>query len=117
MGFAGPSSQAATTHLTLEEFQPVMNSAMQLGAAQIKITGGEPFVHPQMLKLVGLASSLFRQVTVETNETLLEAKSIKLLSELRNVHLNVSLDGATSETHSLLRRDPRAFARTVRNLR
>lgn len=113
---AGPRQTRDELQLSLEEFKRIIDDAKALGVQHIKITGGEPFVYPKILQLIRFAVYKIPRVTVETNGMLLKPETIEVLSQFHNLHLNVSLDGATPETHIFLRRHPESFSRTVNNL-
>src|SRR5690349_21021374 len=78
-----------------------------LGVKEIYFTGGEPFVHPEMIAI--LAETLeVAPATVLTNGTLLPARRIAALRRLSDqarysLELRVSLDGASAAAHDRLR--------------
>lgn len=114
---AAPSNTGDELQLSLDDFTSVLDDAQKLGLQHVKLTGGEPFVYPEILDLITYAAGLSPQVTVETNATLLEPGIIEMLSQFGNIHLNASLDGATAQTHAFLRRDLGSFSRTVASLK
>jgi radical SAM protein with 4Fe4S-binding SPASM domain len=69
------------------------------------ITGGEPFLRNDILNIINFAIERFKNVVVVTNGLLLSDNIIKELSKIENIALQVSLDGASQETHELIRGD------------
>jgi MoaA/NifB/PqqE/SkfB family radical SAM enzyme len=54
--------------ITLEDAKPFINEAMELGAEQFSFTGGEPFVIPDMIRILDYALD-YRPCLVLTNGT------------------------------------------------
>lgn len=89
---------------------------LALGVREIYLTGGEPFVHPEIL---GIVSDVLEVApcTVLTNGTLLTRRRVDSLASLRDasaytLEVRVSLDGETAETHDRLR-GPGTFERAM----
>ena len=93
--------------------------ALPLGVKEFYFTGGEPFVHPEMVEI--LADTLAHgPATVLTNGTLWTPRVIAALATLTRearyaLEIRVSLDGASAEEHDLVR-GAGSFARTVTGL-
>lgn len=79
--------------LTYEEITECCSIAAGLGIRKIKLTGGEPLVRRQFVKLVGMIKAVpgIEQVTMTTNGVLL-AEQIEPLKEAGLDAVNVSLD-------------------------
>lgn len=81
--------------------------AVALGVKEVYFTGGEPFLHPELLDI--LADTLaVAPATVLTNGTLLPARTVDALVELggqarHSLELRVSLDGPTPAEHERFR--------------
>jgi radical SAM protein with 4Fe4S-binding SPASM domain len=71
---------------------------------QVRVTGGEPFVRPDFMELLGALSADRRQVSfaILTNGTLIDAAAARRLAELAPAFVQVSIDGAR-ETHDGIR--------------
>lgn len=79
---------------------------------RVTLTGGEPFVHPELLGVVDAFREAGMGVGVCTNATLSSDEQIAALAE-RGVHMNVSLDGFAAESHGKFRGDRESFHTTV----
>ena len=79
--------------LTLEEIELIAAAFVELGVNKIRITGGEPLVRRNVLKLFEGLGQLegLRDLTLTTNGSLLE-KYAPLLKEAGVTRINISLD-------------------------
>jgi MoaA/NifB/PqqE/SkfB family radical SAM enzyme len=97
-----------------------VNEAAELGVREIYFTGGEPFLHPEMLPL--LAHALERApTTVLTNGTLIDEPMADALAALAararySLELRVSLDDPDRERNDAIR-GRGAFERALRAIR
>ena len=96
-----------------------VEEGLALGAKEFYFTGGEPFVHPEMLDIV--ADTLEGgPVTVLTNGTLFTPRRIEALRRLRegarySLEIRVSLDGASTAEHDRFR-GAGSFARSMEGI-
>lgn len=77
-----------------------------VGGSGIRFTGGEPLCHPEWLELVRHARSIgLEQVFLQTNGTLIKESDAAELREMdfSKLSIQVSLDGASEETHDMVR--------------
>ncbi|MFI2434603.1 radical SAM protein [Streptomyces sp. NPDC018693] len=79
---------------------------------RVTITGGEPFVHPELIPIVDDFREAGMAVGICTNATMVTDKQIATLAQL-DVHMNVSLDGFSADSHGVFRGRPEGFAETV----
>jgi len=103
------SSPTNRTHegLTLDQIRPYLEEAARLGAREYYFTGGEPFLNPEMTRIVEAALA-YGPVTVLTNGVLL---SPTRCAELRRIadgasyalDFRVSLDGFAAPTNDAIR--------------
>jgi pyruvate-formate lyase-activating enzyme len=94
--------------------------ALALGVKEIYLTGGEPFLHPEIEPILEDALAL-APVSVLTNGTLFTARRVAWLAALSRrarfaLELRVSLDGTDAATHDAFR-GPGAWLRTLAGLR
>ncbi|MHB9010610.1 MAG: radical SAM protein [Ignavibacteriaceae bacterium] len=83
----------------------------------VTLTGGEPFVHPDILEIVSLFSKNNISVSICTNATLIEERQLKYLSKLNNVKINTSLDGFSAESHGKFRGNKDSFSLTINTIK
>jgi len=85
--------QPHADQLSVDEIVRVVEAAAQGGVKRVRLTGGEPLVHPQIVEIVRRISSVqnIEEVSLTTNAMLLERLAGPLASAgLRRV--NISLD-------------------------
>lgn len=79
---------------------------------RVTITGGEPFMHEDLLDIIAAFRQAGMSVGVCTNGTMCSDEQLRTLVDL-DAHMNVSLDGFAEESHSVFRGLPGCFAETV----
>jgi len=101
-----------TASLPFDLYEAAILEGEPLGLNHIKFTGGEPFVHPQVERMLSYAYERHLGASIETNGTLINETRARFLQEKTSVtFISVSLDGASSATHDYLRGVPGSFAR------
>ncbi|MBF0565751.1 MAG: SynChlorMet cassette radical SAM/SPASM protein ScmF [Nitrospirae bacterium] len=89
--------------LAVELFNKIIEQAIPLGLQGVKLTGGEPLLHPQIIEILDIIKSEGLDLTVETNGVLCTPDVAQKISECRNAFVSVSVDGVNSETHEWVR--------------
>ena len=66
--------------LTMEECIAIAEAAAELGMTRIRLTGGEPLVHPDILEIISRLSRIsgIKDLSLSTNAVLLESMAFKL---------------------------------------
>ncbi len=96
-----PEAKAAL--LSVEHFETAIREATPLGLSAVKLTGGEPLLHPQIETLLEFVQSENLSMRLETNGVLCSSLLAKRIAACRNAFVSVSLDGADAETHEWVR--------------
>ncbi|UGY91231.1 radical SAM protein [Streptomyces gobiensis] len=111
------SPRATPRTLPAETFRGLVDEGVAAGFTELYITGGEPFLHPDIVQLLDYASSQLPTV-VMTNALLLRGRRADGLGELadRKLTIQTSLDGATAATHDLHRGNG-SWTRTIEGIR
>ena len=100
--------------LSVEAFQTAITEAKPLGLTGVKLTGGEPLLHPAIERLIGIVQDQELQLTIETNGLLCTPALAAAIAQTRNPFVSVSLDGAEAETHEWVRGVQGSFAAACR---
>lgn len=103
---------AHSEELDFEQWSRVLSELPQIDARKVLLTGGEPLLHPGLVDIVRLVSSMRIPVDLNSN---LQTATKGLLVSLRAAgltELSVAIDGPPA-THDRLRGRAGAFARTV----
>ncbi len=88
-------------------------------AAQFRLTGGEPTMHPEFLRILNAATAFDAWVTVFTNGRWSEPEHlVRTLRDTRQLSgLLISLHGATPSSHAAFSGARDSFQETVANIR
>jgi SynChlorMet cassette radical SAM/SPASM protein ScmF len=89
--------------LDLDLFKSIIKQAKPLGLTGVKLTGGEPLLHPHIRDILEYIRAEDLALTVETNGVLCTSDLAQKMAECKNTFVSVSLDGATAETHEWVR--------------
>jgi SynChlorMet cassette radical SAM/SPASM protein ScmF len=104
--------------LGIDEIKEILVQALPLGLEFVKLTGGEPFLRTDVVDIVRAAGQMGVKTRIETNGTLITEEVAQELGILDNLsHLALSIDGATAESHVLLRRSQGSYAAALRGAR
>ena len=79
------------------------------------LSGGEPFTHPDLVKMVAYAKSKNLPVQIVTNGTMLKPETIDELVSLKLDYINFSLLG-NEVSHPLIAQVPNSYEKFVQNL-
>ena len=105
-------------HIEVDDVRKAIREARPLGLQTVKLTGGEPVLHPQFRELVSLLDGDGLQIHIETNGTFIDRNLAKFLKQRKHVSfISVSLDGADEDTHEGLRGVRGSFALAVSGIR
>jgi SynChlorMet cassette radical SAM/SPASM protein ScmF len=100
--------------IPLEYVEKALRQAAPLGLSSVKLTGGEPMLHPRFRDIVTCVAKSGASLLMETNGTLLDAEAAQFLRDSRVMEfISVSLDGADAATHESLRGVAGSFDRAV----
>ncbi|NOY12534.1 MAG: radical SAM protein [Deltaproteobacteria bacterium] len=112
-GFTGPPARVATSAA-----RHVIEAFAALGGTAVRLTGGEPLLHPDWLELVEIAAAAGLKVLLQTNGMLFGADNMQALQALdpADLTLQISLDGATAAAHDRVR-GAGAYEQTLQGIR
>jgi MoaA/NifB/PqqE/SkfB family radical SAM enzyme len=103
--------------LTLEQYHRLLDELAGLGVWTLTLSGGEPLAHPDFFEIGRRARELGFVVRVKTNgHALHRAIAERVRVEIDPYVLEISLHGATAETHDRQTRVPGSFERLMANL-
>ena len=105
-------------HLDYELFKLALEEGIPLGLQSVKLTGGEPLLHPEFLRFINLIKEKNLGLTIETNATLMTPEIAKYLKGNSSLgFVSVSIDGAKPETHDAFRGVPGSYAKAVAGIK
>jgi len=96
-----------------DEVLRIIDELRDEGCLYLALSGGEALVHPSLSTFVRHASQTGLMVTVKSNGTLFEPARVAELADAGCADVEVSVYGATDETHDGFVKQEGAFARTM----
>ncbi len=118
----GPKFDATGSHypaLPVELFETAIREAVPLGLSGVKLTGGEPLMHPHFIRLLEILRREKLKLIIETNGVLCTPEIAAEIARSHDRFVSVSIDGADAATHEWVRGVPGSFEaarQAVRNL-
>jgi MoaA/NifB/PqqE/SkfB family radical SAM enzyme len=80
------------------------------------LTGGEPFLHPQIRQIMEGLHQMGLLVSVNSNGTMINKDTVDWLKNCPPVRINISLYGASDETYARLCGNPVGFTQTLNSI-
>ena len=115
-----PKFQSGATvfpSLPIEMLKDIVRQARPLGLDGVKLTGGEPLMHPDIFAILAFLHQEDLAVTIETNGVLCTPGLAREIAASRGVFVSVSLDGADAETNEWVRGVPGSFDAAVTGIK
>lgn len=98
-------------------FCSIIDQAKSLGLNSVKLTGGEPLIHPKIKEIFRYLRQENLRLILESNGTALTADIAALIADSKNPFVSISLDGADASTHEWLRGVPGSFDQALAGIR
>ena len=98
-------------------FETALREAKPLGLSGVKLTGGEPTMHPQFTTILDIIRREELRLTLETNGLLMTPALASEIARHRIPFVSTSLDGVDAATHEWVRGVAGAFDATTRAVR
>lgn len=87
--------------------------ARDAGMLYLLLTGGEPFLHPRFRQILEGLHKMGLLISVNSNGTLIDEKTVQWLKNCPPVRINISLYGASNETYARLCGNPKGFTQVT----
>ncbi|MEA3280020.1 MAG: radical SAM protein [Thermodesulfobacteriota bacterium] len=95
-------------HMQTELLEFVLREVASVGIREVCLTGGEPALHPDLKRIFKLIVEYGMRFSLVSNAFLFEEKILPLIDSAVREHFSgicFSLDGATADSHDMLRRE------------
>lgn len=99
--------------LSTLQLKQLLKDFAELGISGIGFTGGEPFLRSDIFELLKYTKDLGMITHLNTNGFFLNEENVKKLLQARVDSINISLDGAKSQTHDAIRMYSGAFNKVI----
>lgn len=103
--------------LPLDLFRSIVEQAKPMGLSGVKLTGGEPLLHPNIHEILDIVRSEELRLTVETNGVLCTPELAENMAKCKTPFVSVSIDGENAETHEWVRGVPGCFEAALEGAR
>jgi MoaA/NifB/PqqE/SkfB family radical SAM enzyme len=103
--------------MTLDDYELFFRDLASLSCLHLTLTGGEPLVHPRFFAIAAKGRELGFVLRIKSNGHLLRGRLLeRLKNEIDPYVVEVSLHGASAETHDRQTRVEGSFERLLANL-
>lgn len=103
--------------LDLELLKTIVQEGVQIDLKGVKLTGGEPLMHPQIHDILDFLATTELSVDIETNGILVTPEIAKKFADFKRKFVAISLDGATADTHQHIRGVDGCFDDTIQGIK
>ncbi len=103
--------------LDFDLFRSIVRQGKSLGLQGVKLTGGEPFFHPDIHGLIEYIRGEELGLDINTNGTLCTPELAREISKCKRAFVSVSLDGVNAETHEYIRGVDGCFEAALQGIR
>ncbi|MBL8874617.1 MAG: GTP 3',8-cyclase MoaA [Phycisphaerae bacterium] len=107
----------ASSLLTVDEIIRLVTIATSLGIRKIRLTGGEPTLHPQLLDIIsGIATIPDVEITLTTNASLLSRETLSAWKLAGLSRLTISIDSLQPDRFARLTRSSSSPAQVLNGI-
>lgn len=103
--------------LQLDTFRSIIDEAKPLGLDGVKLTGGEPLLHPAIGDILDEVKNNDLSLTVETNGIICTETIAQKIKRCKNAFVSVSLDGSDVDTHEWIRGVKGSFNEAINGIK
>lgn len=104
-----------TLDLSYDKFKNIINESLENGCTSLKISGGEPTLHPKFNNFIEYASEMGMNISLFTNGTLLDENMISFLKNNKISTVLISLHGLQNQ-HELYTNIYNSYNKTIRTI-
>lgn len=91
-GFGGEATASSNRAISLQTIKSITQKAISHGITKFRVTGGEPFLHSEIIDILQYFSELGYYTLINTNGSLVSNYSKELSKFNKNIRFAVSLD-------------------------
>ena len=102
--------------LDIEIFRSVIRQGKSMGVSGVKLTGGEPLLHPRIDEILDMVQKEDLSLFMETNGVLCTRELASKIAGCRLPFAAVSLDGSDAQTHEWVRGVKGSFQGAIRGI-
>lgn len=103
--------------ITLDQMKWAIDEALELGLRGIKLTGGEPFLRPDVFDFIEYFHKKGLHLWIETNGTLIDRNMARVLQHFNISQISVSIDGPSATEHDKFRGIAGSFDKAIKAIK
>lgn len=103
--------------LTTEEIKKILDDYAAIGTVGIGLTGGEPFLRPDMLEIIKYTKKAGLIAHMSSNGLLMNKENAKNILDAGLDMIAFSLDGSSAKTHDMIRGVKGSFDKVMQGIR
>ncbi|MDD1778650.1 MAG: SynChlorMet cassette radical SAM/SPASM protein ScmF [Candidatus Helarchaeota archaeon] len=103
--------------LDFDIFCNIIDEAKPLGLTSVKLTGGEPLIHPRIEELLSFIRQENLSLNLESNGIALTPEIADMIASIKNPFVSISLDGIDASTHEWMRGVIGSYDMTLKGIR
>ena len=110
-------NRLTSSYISKELFQTIIREAKPLGLSGVKLTGGEPLLHPDILNILQIVADEKLSLNIETNGVLCTEEVVEMVKNIPSSFISVSLDSPEEEIHEWVRGVKGSFKGAVNGIK
>ena len=110
----GAQQRAIRPLRTAREWLELGQRAREQGMLYLLVTGGEPFLHPEIREILEGLHQMGLITSINSNATMIDEETVAWLKKCPPVRINITLYGASNETYGRLCGNPQGFTQVTR---
>ncbi len=110
------NSDRSQMYLPFDLFTKVVREGKEMGISGIKLTGGEPFIHPDIINILRYIRDNDLTLSIESNGVALTPHLADLIRSCKRPFISISIDGSL-ESHEWMRGVKGSFDRVSQGVR
>ena len=114
--YAGSNESTPHNELSTDEWLRVLDDLAEFGCPVVLFSGGEPLLHPGIIRLAQHAVDSGMRAVISSNGTLITPEKVRELASIGLSYIGISMDGGR-EIHDKFRGVKGAYDKTIEGLR
>jgi len=102
--------------ISRDQVLKIIEEAADWGVPEIELSGGEPMIRTDFLEMLSLVRSRGLKVNVTTNGVRIDREMARALTMTPGLRLQISIDGASAETHDAIRGVAGTFEKVMKGI-
>lgn len=93
----------ASAYISLDLFKKIIEQGKPLGLSGVKLTGGEPLLHPEISDILNYLRTEDQRLNIESNGVLCTKEIVNQVKQCKTPMISVSLDSPEPKIHEWVR--------------